>query len=271
MDTASLIGILFGIFCIFMGSFDAINYDIGAWFGQFVNGPSIFITIGGTTASTLINYPLPQVLAIVPILRNVFTESTETPTEAIDILVSLAEKARREGLLSLEADVEMQENEFLKKGIQLVIDGTDPELVREIMEIELEYLEERHKVGVGLFEAVGYYAPAFGLVGTLIGLIAMLRFLGEDATQLGPKMAIALVTTLYGALLANFLALPIAGKLKVRSGEEIQLKQVMIQGIICIQEGNNPRIVKQKLMSFLPPKMRREMEEAEAGGERRAA
>ncbi|HOO57464.1 MAG TPA: motility protein A [bacterium] len=254
-----------------MGSFNAMNYELGGWLKQFVNLPSIFITLGGTISATLIHYPMPQVMSIFPILKNVFSTSTETPNEAIETLVSLAEKARREGLLSLESDVDMQENEFLKKGIQLVIDGTDPELVREIMEIELEYLEERHKVGVGLFEAMGFYSPAFGLVGTLIGLIAMLESLGEDVGNLGPKMAIALVTTLYGAVFANLLALPIAGKLKVRSGEEITLKQVMIQGIICIQEGNNPRIVRQKLMSFLAPKVRREMEAAGEGGERRAA
>lgn len=270
MDIASMVGVLAGTIFLIFGSMGAVEYNPLTWGQLFINPPSIMITFGGTLAATMIHYPMPQFLAIVPILRNVFTTSTETPNEAIDTLVNLAEKARREGLLSLEADVDMTENEFLKKGIQLVIDGTDPELVREIMEIELEYLEERHRVGVGLFEAMGFYSPAFGLVGTLIGLIGMLKALGEDINTLGPKMAIALVTTLYGAVFANFLALPIGGKLKVRSGEEIQLKQVMIQGIICIQEGNNPRIVRQKLMSFLSPAARREMEEAE-GGERRAA
>lgn len=261
-----------GAFFLLIGCLASVAFDPMDFMRLFLfQWSSFMITIGGTCAATLIHYPLPQFMSIFPILKNVFSSSTESPNEAIDILVSLAEKARREGLLSLEADVETQENEFLKKGIQLVIDGTDPELVREIMEIELEYLEERHKVGVGLFEAIGYYAPAFGLVGTLMGLIGMLNALGGDVNALGPMMAIALVTTLYGALLANFLALPISGKLKVKSGEELQLKQVMIQGIICIQEGNNPRIVRQKLMSFLAPKVRREMEAAEGGGERRAA
>lgn len=272
MDIASLVGIGLGALFLFIGCMSAVAYDFADFLKLFVfQWSSFLITVGGTAAATLIHYPLPHFLSIVPILKNVFSSSTEAPNEAIDILVSLAEKARREGLLSLESDVETQENEFLKKGIQLVIDGTDPELVREIMEIELEYLEERHKIGVGLFEAMGYYAPAFGLVGTLMGLIGMLNALGGDINALGPMMAIALVTTLYGALLANFITLPIAGKLKVRSGEELQLKQVMIQGIICIQEGNNPRIVRQKLMSFLPPKVRREMEAADTGGERRAA
>ncbi len=270
MDIASMVGIVLGTIFLFWGSLGAVDNSIATFFELFINVPSMMITFGGTFAATMIHYPLPQIKSIAPILKNVFTTSPETPNAAIDILVNLAEKARREGLLSLESDVEMTENVFLKKGIQLVIDGTDPELVREIMEIELEYLEERHKVGVGLFEAMGFYSPAFGLVGTLLGLIGMLKALGQDINALGPKMAIALVTTLYGAVFANFIALPISGKLKVRSGEEIQLKQVMIQGIICIQEGNNPRIVRQKLMSFLSPKARREMEEAE-GGERRAA
>ena len=268
MDIASIAGAIIGTLFVIGGSMSATQYQFAPFFALFINQPaSIMITVGGTACSTLLNYPWPQVKSIVPIMKNVFSTSTETPNAAIEILVSLAEKARREGLLSLESDVDAQENEFLKKGIQLVIDGTDPELVREIMEIELEYLEERHKVGVGLFEAIGYYAPAFGLIGTLIGLIGMLRTLGGDIASMGPNMATALVTTLYGAVMANFLAIPISGKLKVRSGEEMQLKQVMIQGIICIQEGNNPRIVRQKLMSFLPPKMRESVE----GEEGRAA
>ncbi|MEW5946828.1 MAG: motility protein A [bacterium] len=269
MDTATISGVIIGSVLLFLGCLSAIDYSMLGFAHWFINVPSMFITIGGTIAATLIFYPLPQVKSIIPIMRNVFTTKTETPNETIEVIVSLAEKARREGLLSLEADVEAQENTFLKKGIQLVIDGTDPELVREIMDIELEYMEERHKVGVGLFEWMGYVAPAFGMIGTLIGLIAMLSVLGGDVMLLGPKMAIALVTTLYGAIMANFLLLPIAGKLKVRSTEEMQLKQVMIQGIISIQEGNNPRIVRQKLMSFLSPKMRAELEET--GGERRAA
>jgi chemotaxis protein MotA len=261
MDIASLVGLIMGTLFVFYGSFSATQYQFGPFFQLFINQPaSIAITIGGTLASTMLHYPMPQVMSIIPIMKNVFSTSAETPNAAIETLVSLAEKARREGLLSLESDVDAQENKFLKKGIQLVIDGTDPELVREIMEIELEYLEERHKVGVGLFEAIGFYAPAFGLIGTLVGLIGMLRTLGGDISLMGPNMATALVTTLYGATIANFITLPIAGKLKVRSGEELQLKQVMIQGIICIQEGNNPRIVRQKLMSFLSPKMRESME-----------
>ena len=272
MDIASLGGVVLGVVCILLGCMLQTNWNIPLFLDLFVDPASIFIVVGGTIASSLLHYPLPQVLSIIPITKNIFTTSTETPNAAIETLVSLAEKARREGLLSLEQDVDTEENEFLKKGIQLVIDGTDPELVREIMEIELEYLEERHKVGVGLYEAMGYYAPAFGMIGTLIGLIAMLNFLGQNAAFLAMYLKTALVTTLYGAIMANLFFLPIAGKLKVRSSEELMLKQVMIQGIICIQEGNNPRIVRQKLMSFLPPKIRREMEAAEgAGGERRAA
>lgn len=268
MDRATFIGIIIGVLCIFYGVLGASSYSFIEMVRWFANAPSVAIVFGGVIGATCIYYPLPQVVSIIKITRNIFTTSAETPTDAIETIVSLAEKARREGLLSLEADVEAQENTFLKKGIQLVIDGTDPELVREIMEIELEYMEERHKVGVGLFEWMGYVAPAFGMIGTLMGLIGMLSKLGGDVTVIGPLMAIALDTTLYGAILANLFLLPMAGKLKVRSGEELQLKMVMIQGIICIQEGNNPRIVRQKLMSFLSPKLREEMEEA---GERRAA
>lgn len=269
MDLATLGGVIFGLFCIMFGCMGSVDYSFADMVNWFFDPPSIFITVGGSIAATLIFYPLPHFMSIVKITKNVFMTTTETPTAAIEIIVSLAEKARREGLLSLEADVDATENTFLKKGIQLVIDGTDPELVREIMEIELEYMEERHKVSIGLFEWMGFVAPAFGMIGTLMGLIGMLSVLGGDVMLIGPKMAIALDTSLYGAIMANLFLVPIAGKLKLRSGEEMQLKQVMIQGIICIQEGNNPRIVRQKLMSFLAPKLRAEMEET--SGERRAA
>lgn len=272
MDLATIIGVVFGGVCVLYGCLGSVNYSIPMMLHWFVNVPSIFVTVGGTIACTLIMFPLEQCLQIFKITRHVFTTSTETPQAAIETIVSLAEKARREGLLSLEGDVEATENTFLKKGIQLVIDGTDPELVREIMEIELEYMEERHKTSIAFFEWLGYVAPAFGMIGTLMGLIGMLSVLGGDVMLIGPMMAIALDTSLYGGIMANAFFIPVAGKLKVRSGEELQLKQVMIQGIICIQEGNNPRIVRQKLLSFLSPALRAEMEEtAGAGGERRAA
>ena len=152
-------------------------------------------------------------------------------------------------------------DEFLKKGIQLVVDGTDPDLVRDILEIELSFLEDRHRLGKDVFEALGTFAPAFGMIGTLIGLIQMLANL-DDPSSIGSGMAIALLTTFYGALMANFLFLPMAGKLSVRNNEEMLIRQVIVEGVLAIQNGENPRIVQEKLKSFFPPKMRLVEEEA---------
>ena len=261
MDTASFIGLALGVLFVLFGSLSAANNEVLSWFKLFFfQPPAIAITLGGTLAATLLHYPLAQVKSLFPIVRHVFSPTHENPAAAIDVLITLAEKARRDGLLSLEPDLEMQGNTFLKKGIQLVIDGTDPELVREILEIDIEYLEERHKAGVGFFESLAHYAPAFGLIGTLIGLTGMLLTLGMDVSAMGPNMATALVSTLYGVIIANCVCLPIAGKLKVRSAEEIQMRQVLAQGVICIQEGNNPRIIRQKLTSFLAPNIRERIE-----------
>ncbi|NLL41740.1 MAG: motility protein A, partial [Firmicutes bacterium] len=170
----------------------------------------------------------------------------------IDILVDFAETSRREGLLALEEKAQAIDEPFLQKGIQLVVDGTDAELVRNILEIELIFLEERHRLGQKIFEQMGALSPAYGMIGTLIGLIAMLGAL-DNPDQIGMGMAVALITTLYGSVASNLIFLPLAGKLGIKSDEEILLKQVMIEGILSIQAGENPRIVEEKLKSFLSP------------------
>ena len=226
---------------------------------EFIHVPSILIVLGGTFAATLINYPLQSVLAVSKILKNVFMEKSKDPNEIIKILVDLAETARREGLLALEDTAYQMDDDFLKKGILLIVDGTDPELVRTILETELAFLEDRHRTGQSIFETMGALAPAFGMIGTLIGLIQMLKNL-QDPDAIGPGMAVALITTFYGALLSNFVFVPIAGKLKVRSNEEILLKEVMVEGMLSIQAGENPRIIEEKLKAFLSPKLRSSLE-----------
>jgi chemotaxis protein MotA len=173
-------------------------------------------------------------------------------------LVSFSEKARREGLLSLEDDLEELDDEFLKKGLQLVVDGTDPELVRRIMESELEAQEDRHNMNRKIFEDLGAITPAFGMIGTLIGLIQMLGNL-EDKSAIGPGMSAALITTLYGSFGANLIYIPLASKLVLRGQEESVMKRVMIEGTISIQSGDNPRIVRDKLAAFLKPADRAEL------------
>ncbi|MEW6723380.1 MAG: flagellar motor protein [Bacillota bacterium] len=250
MDLATILGIVSGVGLLLYGM------GRGGDLRAFLDLPSAAITIGGTLAATLVNYPLAQLNGVLKVLRIAFTKKSMDPQEAIATLVSFAEKARREGLLALENDAEGLDEPFLQKGIQLVVDGTDPELVRSILETELAFLEDRHKAGQGIFETMGALAPAFGMIGTVMGLIQMLKNLDTPET-IGDGMAIALVTTFYGATLANLVFIPIAGKLRVKSAEEILLKEVMIEGILSIQAGDNPRIVEEKLKAFLAPKLRR--------------
>lgn len=223
-------------------------YDIG----------SILIVLGGTMSSTLVRFKLDHALGVLRLLRVALHGRPTSPQDTILLLVRLAEKARREGFLAMEVDAEQLEDRFLQKGIHLVVDGTDPETVREIMEIELTFLEERHRSGQQIFEYMGVVSPAFGMVGTLIGLIIMLGSLDQPET-VGPAMAVALITTFHGVLFANLVFNPIAGRLKSKTEDEVLLRELMIEGILSIQSGENPQIVKQKLESFLAPKSRRAM------------
>ncbi|MFZ5943701.1 MAG: flagellar motor protein [Bacillota bacterium] len=258
MDIATIVGIIFGI-VLLIGSI-LVEGSLSAFWSI----SSLMIVLGGTMAATLINFPLNQVIGTINVIRIAFRNHTTEPAEIITTMVSFAEKARREGLLALEAEAEEIDEHFLKKGIELIVDGTDPELVRNILETELNFVEERHKQGALIFENMGASSPAFGMLGTLIGLILMLRNL-EDPSTIGPGMAVALITTFYGSLLANLIFLPIAGKLKIRSSEEILNKELMLEGILSIQAGENPRIVAEKMKSFLTPIERKKLEKKDDG------
>lgn len=244
MDLATIIGVILGIVLLS----GAIILGGNVMF--FVNMQSVLIVLGGTLAGTMVSVSMSELIKIPQLLRIAFQDIDLNSSEIINILVDFAEKARREGLLALEQDVMEIDDEFLQKGVQLVVDGTDPELVRNIMETKLTFLEERHAKGRRITDTMGQLAPAFGMIGTLIGLINMLSML-DDPDQLGPSMAVALVTTLYGAMLANLFFIPLSNKLKERSEKEILLKEVMIEGILSIQAGENPRIVEEKLAAFL--------------------
>lgn len=258
MDVATLIGLVAGTGLILWGMSN------GGSLSLFVDVPSMAIVLGGGTAAVMVCFPINKVVGAMKVVKNAFIPQTGSSTDIIGVIVSFAEKARREGLLTLEEDAAALDDEFLQKAIQLVVDGTDPELVRDILEIELAFLEDRHKLGREIFEQLGAFYPAFGMIGTLIGLIAMLANL-DDPSSIGSGMATALITTFYGALLANFIALPIAKKLAVRNGEEVLLRQVIVEGVLAIQNGENPRIVQEKLKAFFPPGLRKE--EAEETGE----
>ena len=243
-------GLLLGIIFVIGGIISSGKLN------SYVDIPSIIIVLGGTFASTLASFPLRRFLNTFKVIKKAFYYQETSPGDVIEQVIALANVARKEGLLSLEEHAENLNDDFLQKGIMLIVDGTDPDLVRNILETELVFLDERHSDGQSIFETMGTYAPAFGMIGTLIGLINMLRFL-DDPSTIGPNMSVAIVTTFYGSILANVIFLPIAQKLKVRSKDEILVKELMVEGLISIQAGENPRIIEEKLKTFIPPEMRR--------------
>ncbi len=250
MDLTTVIGLIAGFSVILLGI-----TQTGSLL-SFFSLSSIMIVVGGTGSAVIINYPISELVGVIPVVKKTLFSKAQQVTETIATLVSFAERARREGILALERHMEEIEDEFLAKGIQLAVDGTEPELMRNILTTELDYLEKRHASGASIFATAGALAPAFGMIGTLIGLVLMLQTMSDPST-IGPQMAIALITTFYGALVANLVFIPLTGKLKRRSEEEVLVKEMMIEGILSIQSGDNPRIVEQKLTSFISPKMRR--------------
>jgi chemotaxis protein MotA len=252
MDRASVVGIVSGFILLIWGMMNGGNLTI------FWDFSSVLITIGGTLTATLISYRLSTFLEVMSIAKNAFVTDEQDLSETINTIVRFADKARREGLLVLDEDADALDDPFLQKGIRLVVDGTTPELVRNILETELAFIAQRHKTGQSLFETMGAFAPAFGMLGTLIGLIQMLINL-DTPDAIGPGMAVALVTTFYGSVLANMVCLPIANKLKNKSAGEIFRKEAVIEGVLSIQAGDNPRIVQEKLKSFVAPKKREEI------------
>ncbi|MFW5653281.1 MAG: motility protein A [Planctomycetota bacterium] len=231
----------------------------------------MLIVFGGALGATLVGFPLTRIKQLPSVAMKAITIKETDPKGLIQQIVGYAEVARRDGILSLESLTSEMEDEFIVRGIQMAVDGTDPELIEQIMEAELENQVVRHGTGKALFEALGRYAPAFGMIGTLIGLVAMLANMSDPAA-IGKGMAAALLTTLYGACVANLLFLPIADKLGQRASDEVLIKTIIIQGVMSIQSGDNPRIVEQKLLTFIPPSSRSEDDEdAEEGNMRMAA
>ena len=261
MDFGTLSGILISVvLCLW-----SITLIPGVTIGLYWDPPSFALVVGCTIMGYITSTPIPKLKLIFLVGKAAFREKKLDLVGVIPLLVSFAEKARREGLLALEDDIESLDDAFLKRGIQLVVDGTDPELVKTIMNTQMSYIEDRHTFGRGIFELIASLAPAFGMIGTLIGLVAMLKNM-DDPSMIGPSMATALITTLYGAIIANIFCNPIAGKLSAKSGEEILLKKIMLEGMLAIQAGDNPRIVDEKLKAFLPPAMVKQAGNA-AGGE----
>ncbi|KAF1076471.1 motility protein A [Halodesulfovibrio sp. MK-HDV] len=243
MDLATVLGIVisFGLVlsAIMMGGSLLI----------FVSVPSLLIVMGGTIGATLVNYPLKRVVSVISVFKKTLFAQDLSPQETIDQFKDYADRARREGILSLEPIISGIEDPYLKKGLQLTVDGLEPQAIQEILESEIANTEARHSDGQDILKSFGEYAPALGMIGTVIGLVQMLQTM-SDPSSIGPAMAVALITTFYGACLANLVFIPMAGKLKSRSNSEIRIKEMQLEGVLAISRGENPRIIQEKLSCF---------------------
>ena len=244
MELTTIIGIVTGVFCIVISM--VMQGSVGAFFSL----PSIFIVLGGTIASTIVSYRGKSLKLLKAVYSKAFKKVDINLSKDIEMIINIANIARREGLLALEDTMPDLDNAFLKKGIMLIVDGTDTELIKNIMETEIYFIKSRHAEGQAMITSMASYAPAYGMIGTLIGLIVMLKNL-NDANSLGPGMATALITTFYGVILANLVFTPIAKKLKSQSDMETLQKELYIEGLLSVQEGENPRIIRDKLNSFI--------------------
>lgn len=258
-DILTPIGITLGFFMIGL----AIVTQAGSsGLVAFLDPSSIFIVLGGVFASLLINFKKEQIILAKNVIRESFYKNEQRLPELIRLFIHLSERARREGILALENELDQVEDEFLRKGILLAVDGIEPEVINDIMNAEIDAMEERHYKGRLIVEKAGEYSPAWGMIGTLIGLVLMLGSL-EDPSTLGPSMAVALLTTLYGTVMANLVFIPMASKLEQKTEEEIFIKQIIIEGVIGVQSGQNPRILEEKLSAFLSDKTLQQVDEEE--------
>ncbi|MEW9093616.1 MAG: motility protein A [Clostridiaceae bacterium] len=255
-DALTGIGIIVGSFTMLwaMSMKSLTEYDFGQ-LKLFFDVASILITIGGSLCAMLITYPLNYFKKLMTVVVQSFKESEKSSLDIIGQFTELSRKARREGLLSLEDEINQINDGFLKKGLQMVVDGIEPDTIKDILELEISEMERRHKIGADMLRTWGAYAPAFGMSGTLIGLIQMLANL-TDSSQIASGMAKALVTTFYGSLMAYLFFNPMAANLALKSDEEAAIREMMLEGILSIQSGVNPRIVEEKLISYLSPEER---------------
>lgn len=254
MDLATIIGTLL--------AFGLVLFSMATGPGGvaiFIHVPSLVIVVGGTIAVTMVNFPMDEVKSIVKVMLVTAFNKAPTPSEEIERIVEYANLARKEGLLALETKLQEVDDSFFAKGIQLVIDGFGAETVRDIMELEADWQRQRHGTGKKIMDQMGAFAPAFGMIGTLVGLVQMLQNL-SDPSMIGIGMATALLTTLYGAMMSNMVFLPFSGKLEILAGKEGLLRDLMIEGIVAIQSGEKPALIKEKLKGFLAPSIREAVE-----------
>jgi chemotaxis protein MotA len=246
MDPATVIGIL--------AAFSLMGFAVmqGGSFESFLNLPALLIVLGGTLGACLVYYPLHKVMGIFAIVKKAFVAHTESYAERMGELARLAETARRQGILALGERVDALPDTFFRRSMQMTVDGTDPGEIAAVMGREIAATGERHRMGADIFSTMGTFAPAMGMIGTLIGLVNMLQAL-DDPANIGPAMAVALLSTLYGALLANLVFFPLSGKLRYRSWRETMLREMTLTGVLAIAEGDHPSVLEQKLVAFIHP------------------
>ncbi len=249
MDLSTILGLIaaFGLMIMAIVS--------GGPLTLFVDPPSLLIVGGGTLGATLVHYPFREVFGAFSVAKKTLVNKEVKANETVQQMVGFATRARKEGILSLQNVMSEIDDPFLVKGLQMAVDGQEPEAMRDLLDREIEYIQERHQSGSDIMIAMGTYAPAMGMIGTLIGLVKMLQTM-DDPSSIGPAMAVALLTTFYGAILANIIFTPMSGKLKLRSQTEVLEKTLIAEGMTSILAGENPRIMEQKLHAFLAPKHR---------------
>ncbi len=258
MDIATIIGLLFALGCIAFAVISA-----GASFAVFYDLPSMLVVVGGALGALMMSFPLKTVLGLGKVGKNVFFNRSHDIAPLIETIVELAETARRDGLLALESKIEDIDHPFIILGIQMAVDGSQPEVIEDVMRTEMTAVSKRHSNGKSVLDQLGRLAPAYGMIGTLMGLIIMLGNM-DDPSAIGPGMAVALITTLYGAIVANVVAIPFADKLGFINKQELLAMEIITRGIMAIQSGDNPRVIEQRLNTYLPPKQR-------AGNQEKAA
>jgi chemotaxis protein MotA len=257
MDISSLTGLL-GVFIIVIV---AIITKGSA--GAFLDIASILIVLGGTIAAVLTSYPIEKLKNSIKVMKKAFKDDSYNVKKTISQLSQLSYIAKRDGLLAMEKMIDDIDDEFMKKGILLIVDGSEPKMIERILNLDLENMVDRHREGEGVLKTFGQYSPAFGMIGTLIGLILMLKNL-DDVASLGPSMGVALITTFYGTLLANGVFLPLAGKLRFKSDQEVRYRNMVIEGILSVQAGETPLMIEEKLKTFMEQSRREEdLEEPE--------
>lgn len=259
MDLASLIGLVLGVGFLIYGMLDG-----GGSLSSFWSLSSIAVTMGGGIASTILGFTVEDLKKLGKALPKVFKKRDDSPFETIQMLVEMSQKARREGLLALESGQENIKDDYLKKALELVVDGVEPEIIRDSMQLELDNMSVRHGKAIAIFKTLAAEFPSWGMIGTMLGLINLLKSL-DDPSKIGFAMSLALVTTFYGSVLSNFICTPIAVKLQQSSEEEIRIKEMMIEGVLSIQSGENPRIMEHKLKTFLSPDQRVQYEKLVVG------